>query len=46
MSLPGYETITIVDRKDSPHYIFEELNFNIRYVRLRDSDIPKEKWLN
>ena len=29
-----------------PHYILEESNFNFRYVRLCDWDIPREKWLN
>ena len=27
--------------KLSPHYILEELNFNLRYVRQSDLDIPK-----
>ena len=29
-----------------PHYILEELNFNLRYVRLRGFDIPSKKWIN
>ena len=28
------------------HYILEKTNFNFRYVRLCDSDIPIEKWQN
>ena len=27
-------------------YILEESNFNFRYVRLCELDIPREKWLN
>ena len=27
-------------------HIFEESNFDFRYVRLYDVDIPKGKWLN
>ena len=30
----------------APHYILEESNFNLRYVRLCDLHIPREKWLN
>ena len=30
----------------APHYILEESNFNLRYVRLFDLHIPREKWLN
>ena len=31
-----------------PHtiYIFKDSNFNFRYVRLCDLDIPRERWLN
>ena len=29
-----------------PHYILEDSNFDFRYVRLCDFDIPREKWLN
>ena len=29
-----------------PHYILEESNFNFRYVRLWNLEIPREKWLN
>ena len=32
--------------KLSPNYILEESNFNFRYVRLCDLDVPKEQWLN
>ena len=32
--------------KLSPHYILEESNFNFKYVRLCEADIPREKWLN
>ena len=28
---------------NSPHYILEDSNFNFRYVRLCDLDIPREK---
>ena len=31
---------------NSPHYILEDSNFDFRYVRLCDLDIPREKWLN
>ena len=29
-----------------PHYILEDSNFDLRYVRLCDLDILREKWLN
>ena len=29
-----------------PHYILEDSNFDLRYIRLSDLDIPREKWLN
>ena len=29
----------------SPHCVLEESNFNFRYIRLCDLDIPREKWL-
>ena len=28
-----------------PHYILEESIFDVRYVRLYNIDLPKEKWL-
>ena len=31
---------------NSHHSILEESNFNFRYFRLFDLDIPREKWLN
>ena len=35
-----------VDWTPQPHIILEASNFNFRYVRLWDLDIPREKWLN
>ena len=31
---------------NSPCYILEDSNFDFRYVRLCDLDIPRENWLN
>ena len=32
--------------KHPPHYLLEESNFNVRYVKLCDLDVLSEKWLS
>ena len=35
--------IICIFRLTKPHYILEESNFNFRYIKLCDLDIPREK---
>ena len=42
-------TLFITNKLPYPHhthYTLDDLNFNFRYARLCDLDIPREKWLN